>query len=145
MQPGRYDSLRQLIDLGASSLLQYVGEASPWYPREAAGTLDRIQALAAEERDEVARVTRWLQKKHERVPVLGSFPSHFTTMNFVTLDYLLPKLVADNQRETREVEHFLGQSTEEDVRSILQGFLDLKQKHGQALSELASAKSPVAG
>jgi hypothetical protein len=103
-----------------------------------------VLALAHEERDEVARLTRLMQKMRERPPKTGSYPSHFTTMNFVTLDYLVPKLIAENEREIAQIAAALSQLDDEDAQKIVQAYLDMKRRHLEVLQDLASSKPPAA-
>ena len=143
MDTARHDPLARLVALGTSSLLQYVGESSPWSPRESAAPLQKVLDLAGEERDETTRFTRILQKKHIRLPPMGAYPSHFTTMNFVTVDYLVPKLIGEHVREIAEIERILSQIDDEEIRCMAQGYLDMKRRHLETLKVLASSKTPA--
>jgi predicted YcjX-like family ATPase len=144
MDAGSRDLFLRLIAQGSGSLLQYVSETSPWSPGAAHAMLDKVRALASEERGEVTRFTRWLQRKHERVPFFGSYPSHFTTTNFVSIDFLLPKLVTENTREIAEGERLVSQIGDEEVRTLAQTYVDMKKRHLEALQGLTAAKTPVA-
>ncbi len=137
-------SLGRLIAIGSSSLLQYFGQAVPWTTRESTGTIDKILALAKEERDETAQLTRWLQKRHVRLAAGASFPSHFTTMNFVSVDYLLPKLIAECTKEIADIERLLDQMDDEEIRRLASRYLDMKRRHLQTLQSLTAPKTPVA-
>ena len=50
------------------------------------------------ESDTVAALVTWLNKNHQTLGYLGSFPMVFGNMNFVTLAYLLPLLVDYEKR-----------------------------------------------
>jgi hypothetical protein len=143
MDAGSRASFRRLIALGASSLLQYASESSPWSLGGSHDTLDKVRVLAAEDRAEIARFTRWLQKKHERVPLLYSYPSHFTTMNFVSLDYLLPKLLDENARQLVAIEGLLNAMDDEEARALTAGYLDMKKRHLETLRALCISKAPA--
>lgn len=75
------------------SLLQYVSEAFPWIALGTDETLTKLQQLTREERDTVTVLGRFLARQRRTVPFLGAFPMTFFSMNFVSLDYLLPRLV----------------------------------------------------
>jgi hypothetical protein len=143
MDAGSRDRFCRMLALGGSSLLQYVSESSPWSLGADHAALDKVRALAAEDRAEITRFTRWLQKKHERVPSLYSYPSHFTTMNFVSLDYLLPKLLAENTHQIVEIERLLNEMDDEEVRTLTAGYLDMKKRHLETLRELTTSKTPA--
>ncbi len=144
MDAGSRASFRRLIALGASSLLQYASESSPWSLGSAHAVLDRVRALALEDRAEIARFTRWLQKKHERVPLLYSYPSHFTTMNFVSIEFLLPKLLAENAHQVIEIERLISAMDDEEARTLATGYLDMKKRHLETLRELTNNKLAAA-
>jgi len=99
----RLKFIHQLVAMGSGSLLQYVSESSPYSADPARVAVEAVRAIASEERDETAHLTRLLQKCAVRPPKGGSYPSHFTTMNFVTLEYLLPKLIAEHEKEIAQI------------------------------------------
>jgi hypothetical protein len=138
---GSHDMLAQLVALGTSSLLQYVGESGSWAAPGAAGTRSAILALAQEERDATTRFMRFLQKKHIRLPPLGAYPSHFTTMNFVDVDFLTPKLVREHVKEQGAIERLLVRIDDEEIRTMVQGYLDMKRRHLETLEDLARPKA----
>jgi hypothetical protein len=139
MDAGSLALLHRLVSMGARSLLQYVCEAVPWSADKSDHALARVQALGAEERNATARLTRHLQKKHLRLAPIKSYPSYFTTFNFCTLDYLLPKLIAEHEKETAEIESRLGEAHDEEIRNLAQAYLDRKRR------DLATLKEIVAG
>ena len=128
--------LGRLIWMGSSSLLQYASESFPWSADPVQAALDRLRKIAAEERDEVIGLTRWIQKQHLHVPPLGAYPSHFTTINFCALDYLLPKLVTEHEKEIAEITTRLAACDDEAIRKLAQRYLDMKRDHLRALKDL---------
>jgi hypothetical protein len=144
MEVGSHDLLAQLVALGTSSLLQYVGQSGMWAAPNSKDARNALLVLAAEERDETTRFMRFLQKKHIRLPPLGAFPSHFTTANFVTVDYLLPKLVHEHVKEIATIERLVNRIEDEQVRTMAQGYLDMKRRHLEALQDWSQPKAPVA-
>jgi hypothetical protein len=129
--------LFRLLAMGTRSLLQYVSEASPWSTPDDVEARAEVLRIAREERDEVARLTRILQKKHVRVPTLGSYPSHFTTTNFVSVEYLVPKLVSEHEKEILEIQRYLQVVDDEEFRGLAQGYLDMKRRHLHTLRGLS--------
>ena len=139
-----YHSLSRLIAIGSTSLLQYLRDSSPFARNDSAGTLTKALKLADEEREAAEQMTRWLQKRHERIPKTGGFPSQFTTMNFCTIEYLLPKLSSETVREIAEIERIASQVQNDEVHALVQGFLDMKRRHLHSLAEFATPKTPAA-
>lgn len=138
MDTGSVKLLQRLIAMGSTSLLQYVCESVPYSTDAAHADFDRVQTAAAEERDAIARLTRFLQKRHERLTKTGSYPSHFTTINFVSLNYLLPKLVAEHQREVAEIGAAISDGGDEEAQALAEGYLEMKRQHLGTLRELAA-------
>ncbi len=86
--------LNQLIvDLGRS-LLQFVGEASPWSPNSASAARDAVARLVGSQRQHVERLTDLLVER--RCPVeFGVYPAAFTDLHFLSLKSLLPRILAN--------------------------------------------------
>jgi hypothetical protein len=137
MDAGSLALLHRLVSMGARSLLQYVCQAVPWSADASDHALARVQAIAAEERNATARLTRHLQKKHLRLAPIESYPSHFTTLNFCTLDYLLPKVIAEHEKEVAEIEGRLHGAQDEEVRTLAEAYLERKRRDLQTLKEIA--------
>jgi hypothetical protein len=144
MDAGSFNLISRLIAMGSGSLLQYVSQSFPWSADPAHAAMKSVRDIAQEEHDEVRRFMRMLQKKHLRLPPMGSYPSHFTTINFCSLDFLLPKLIAEHQKEVAEIDSRMHEATDEDIRALAAGYLDMKRRHLQTLIDLAATK-PAAG
>ena len=141
MDADRFTLLSRLISMGSSSLLQYVSESFPWSADPAHIAFDSVLNLAKEEREAVSLITRHLQKRRFRLPKFGSYPSHFTNINFVSLDYLLPKLIAEQEKEIAEIVSGLLPEEDDEVRRLAQRFLEMKRRHLPTLQELALVSS----
>ena len=121
------------------SLLQYVSEAYPWTKPAGDSTPDRVRELAREERDALAVLTKFLARRRHTVPYLGAFPMAFTTMNFVSLDYLIPRLVEDGRRSVAALERDRAAVTDADAKAELDRLIDLKRRHLKALEAPTTA------
>jgi hypothetical protein len=144
MDAGSLTLMHRLISMGATSLLQYASESFPWSADPAHAAVLRVREMAGAEKAEVIRLTRYLQKKRISQPPRASYPSHFTTINFCSLDYLLPKLIAEHESQVAELESKLRLTEDEEIGKFAQAYLDMKRDHLQALRGLAAAK-PTAG
>lgn len=140
MDAGSVALLHRLVSMGARSLLQYVCQASPWSADSSDSALARVSSIAAQERDATARLTRHLQKKRLPLAPVESYPSHFTTLNFVTLSFLLPKLIAEHEREIAEIEGRLPQAKDEEIRTLAEAYLDRKRRDLGTLKEIAAGR-----
>jgi hypothetical protein len=135
MDAGSLSLLHRLASMGAYSLLQYVGQSFPWSGDKSLLMRTQILTMAGEERDSAARLVRILQKKHVPLRVKGGFPSHYTSGNFVSIDYLLPKLIAEHEKEVAEIERELPKVADEEALALAQSYLDMKRGHLQALKQ----------
>jgi hypothetical protein len=136
--------LEALVRREGRSLLQYVSAAFPWPKAPGDPTPDRVRDLAREERDALASLTKFLTRRRHVVPYLGAFPMAFTTMNFVSLDYLLPRLADDGRRSVAALERDRAALADGDARAELDQFLDLKRRHLKTLEALATAPAAAA-
>jgi hypothetical protein len=135
MDAASFSLLSRLIEMGTCSLLQYTCELVPYTPPGMQAVRAQVFAMADEERAEVARFTRYLQKQHMRLKTPASYPSHFTTMNFCSLDFLLPKLRVEHEKEIAEIASRLPAIANEEVGKMAQAYLDMKRRHLASLSE----------
>jgi hypothetical protein len=90
--------LQDLVRRASRSMLQYVGEAYPWTADTEADLLANVHNVIAEEEQAVEGLAAFLRKKRVSIGYLGSYPQNFTNLNFVSLDYLMPRLL-DWQRK----------------------------------------------
>jgi hypothetical protein len=137
--------IERQIRRDSRSLLQYVCESFPYTPASAELSHAQVFELAREEQEALARLVRFMHRHHVSPPVLGAFPSHFTTINFVSLEHLLPPLLKEQRFAVAELERALATLPESDARHVLWEYLELKRRHVQALEggAHASATAPV--
>ena len=134
--------IEALVRRDGRSLLQYTDESYPWTTREAHEVLSRVRALAEEERDAVGRLVRFLTRHHKTPRSYGSYPSTYTTLNFVALEHLLPALHAEQQKAVADLETRIVYLPRDDARALLQEHLEMKRRHLEALAELAKFSQP---
>jgi hypothetical protein len=135
--------VEQQIRRTGRSLLQYVGESSPWTVAEDQETLDRLRNLKAEEEEGIAALVRLLRRARLPAPYLGPYPEHFMTLNFLSLDRLLPLLVAEQRGAVADLESSLAQVWAAAALGPLAHLLEIKRRHLAALEELNKAHPKV--
>jgi hypothetical protein len=116
----------------------YVGEAYPWTTATQTKALAAVQQLIAEEREAVARLGQFLVRQHVPLPFLPSYPAHFTTINFLALDYILPRLLEHERTSTVDLERDLHAMKDATARAEVESLLALKRRHLPQLEDLAS-------
>jgi hypothetical protein len=136
--------LQMIVRRESLSLLSYAGDAFPWATAREEEALHALRRLVHEEREAVADLGRYLARHRVAPPPLGSYPSHYTTLNFVSLDYLLPRL-RDEERalialEERDVAALKGPEAQAQARKLL----EVKKRHLQELERLASLQGKPA-
>jgi hypothetical protein len=136
--------LEMAIRREGRSLLQYVSEAFPWAKSVGDTTPGKVRDLAREERDAVAALSKFLARRRHTPPYLGPYPMAFTTMNFVSLDYLLPRLADDGRRAVAALERDRAALADADARAAVEKMLDMKRRHLKALEALATAPAAAA-
>ena len=95
--------LNQLIvDLGRS-LLQFVGEVSPWTPASAAATRDAVARIVSRQQSDVTRLTDLLVARGCPID-FGMYPPDFTDLHFLSLKSLLPRVIASQEALVAELD-----------------------------------------
>jgi hypothetical protein len=130
--------LQDLIRAEGRSLLQYVSESFPWTKAPDQTVRDQVLSFARADADALARLSRHLAKERVRLPHPGSYPMSFTTVNFVSLDYLLPRLIEEQRARVAAVERLCNALPEGPVKNLVGELLVLKRQH---LSQLGAFMS----
>jgi len=131
-----------LIDLD-KSLLSYAAEAWPWTAREDAPERARVQELFARRRAHVAALCDLLVRRGWNVE-FGTYPTEFTDLHYVALDFLLAQLIDHQRQLLRGIEQTQRAVAGDDEAAALLGTLLGEERAAlAALEELARAHSPV--
>ncbi len=89
------------------SLLQYVGECGPWADGSAAAEQEAVSNLVQIRHLHVGELVE-LMTAREAIIDFGVFPTEFTDLHFVGLDYLLGVIVAEQKKIISELESAVG-------------------------------------
>ena len=139
LDAGTQTRLQQLLRRASRSFLQYVGDSFPWTTLEEKDALAQLQAIVEEERAATARLAKFMERHRVPIPHLGPYPVAFTTLNFVSLDHLLPLLVDSERGAIAVLEGDLAGFTSAECRQEVQKILDMKRQHLKTLEALALA------
>jgi hypothetical protein len=137
--------LEGLIRREGRSLLQYVSASFPWVRTGTGETLAKLQRLTREENDAVGALSRFLARRGHAAPYLGAYPMAFTTMNYVSLDHLLPRLLEHQRRAVAALEADRAALADAGARAEVDRVLEMKRRHLQTLEALAGSAAPAAG
>jgi hypothetical protein len=129
------------------SLLQYSVECWPWTTlSEAAGSAapeqQAVDQIAARQRTFIGRLVELLTSRGEVVD-FGNYPDN-SELHYVSLDFLLGKLIADEQHLVGDLEAAQGGLHHDpEAATLVSELLAAEQANIARLRELA-AKSPIA-
>ncbi len=125
--------LQEIVCRQSRSLLQYVHDAFPWASTGEEAALVGLQRVIAEDQQATRGLVRFMQRAKVDIPFLGSYPSWFTTINFISLDHLLPMLIREQREEIASLAAALPRVASPEAQDQIRRLLDLKRKHLQAL------------
>lgn len=132
--------LQDILRRESRSVLMYVAEAYPWTNGTQTKTLAALQQLIVDEREAIANFGRFLVRRRVPLPFSPSYPSHYTTINFLALDFILPRLLEYERHSLAALERDLTEMKEPTARAETEKLLALKRRHLAQLEELASAQ-----
>jgi hypothetical protein len=135
--------LQEIVRRESLSLLSYVGDAYPWAQAKSGSTLNRLKQMVAEEREAVAALGRFLTRRRAAVGYIGSYPSNFTTINFLGLRHVLTRLVEWEKESVSDLQHDLGRLRGDvEARPLVEKLLAAKREHLANLEILAGEQAP---
>lgn len=130
--------LQDILRRESRSVLMYVAEAYPWTTWTQTQTLAALQQLIAEEREAIGVFGRFLVRQRIPLPYLPPFPTHFTTINFLALDFILPRSIEYERHSLAALERDVLLLKEPSARAEVEKLLALKRRHLPQLEELAA-------
>src|SRR6185436_8141711 len=92
-EPAWTKVIQEIVRRERASLLQYLPEAFPWAKTGEEGGLAKLLSMVEQEQGALARLVKWLQRRYIALPPTNSFPFSYTSLNFVSVDFLVPQLV----------------------------------------------------
>ena len=131
--------LQNAMRAESKSFLQYVSDAFPWTTPDELAALAKLQSLIAEEKEGAGAIAEFLTQNKQPLPYLGSYRMSFTTMNFVSLEHLLPILDKEERRAIAERERDLANLKDAEAQSVLRRVVDMKRRHLLLLQEASAA------
>ncbi len=136
IDPQSRAALYNVIQHESRSLLKYLSEAFPWTADSDQQAVDKLKELAREEAAAVALVLDYLRRKRILPPGLGSYPMNFTTLNYISLDHLLPILIKHEEQRLADIEAMLAKVEDGGAKTHLKEIMALKQRLKQGLESL---------
>src|SRR5205085_539201 len=75
------------------SFASYIADAYPWTTAAGGPALGRLRQAFEEESEAVSALGRYLARQRVPMPFMGAYPVSFTSTNFLSLEYLVPRLI----------------------------------------------------
>jgi len=131
--------LQDIVGRASRSMLQYAGESYPWTADGDAELLAKVQAVIAEEEEAVERLAAFLRKHRIGIPYLGSYPEKFTHLNYVTIDYLLPRLLDWQRSWVVILERDAGLIRDAETKAQVNCLVAVARRHLNELEKIAAS------
>lgn len=130
-----------VVDLG-KSLLQYVWEGNAWTSDPELAR--KLQEWAEIQQQDVGRLVEFLWNRGWVVD-LGTYPTDFTDLQFLSLKYLLPKLCVAQDRLVAELDEAVHTCVDDpDAVALLREILESERRIATQLCAVASIATPTA-
>lgn len=136
-------ALNDLLILSYRSLLQYAMECGAWSDEDSSGEQQAVAAMAVEQQAIVGQIAELLDRRQFSID-FGTFPD-WSEMHFVSLDYLLTKLITDEEALVAAIERTQPTLKADSVASALAfELLHVERQHLTRLRELAATRKSQA-
>jgi len=140
IDPHTQHLLQDILRRESRSILTYVAEAYPWTPSMEEKIWTDLQQLIAAEREAVASLGRFLVRRRIPLPYLPPYPAHFTTINFLALDFLLPRLIEQERQSIADLERDRTALKDPAAQAEVEKLLTLKRGHLTQLEKMAATQ-----
>jgi len=135
--------LNQVLRSILRGLLQYAGECWPWSANDEAGVQEAVRDMVADQQDEVHDLADLLQERSWLVD-FGKYPTEYTDLHFISLDYLLKQMVSEQKSLVENLESAIKDCAgDAEAVELLDVIKSRAAVHLKRLQELAAAH-PVA-
>ena len=133
-----------LVAVGRS-LLQYASECWPWVGQSEQETQSVIDHLAGLQRQEVAVIAELLDQREWSID-FGGYPTDYTDLHFVALDFLLARIIAGEEVLVADLEEAAHTCVDDpQAAAVLHEVLTTERKILERVQAVAAARKKAAG
>lgn len=132
------EQLNRLLINISRSLLQYIGECWPWTEVDADNERLVITKAVDRQRGSVRRLAGLLEDRHWPIDV-GSYPTDFTDLHYVALDFLLSQLKSDEESligDLKLTAERLAKNGDGEGQAVISEVLAIEQQNLTDMQEL---------
>jgi hypothetical protein len=127
-----------LIDAGRS-LLQYTSESWPWAASNEGDVKASLDRMAAEQHDVVAALADLLASRGHAID-FGTYPTEYTSLHYVAVDFLLGQLVENQKAVLARCESVADRTSADDpAKSLMDDIVTSERKHVKELQALLTS------
>jgi hypothetical protein len=130
--------LQDIVERESRSVLLYVHDAYPWTTSGEGEVVESLRRLIAAEAQAVAALGQYLVRRRLPPPLPGSYPSIYTIINFLALDYLLPRLADASRHSLDQLERDLASISDSEARAEVEKLAAVKRRNLAELERLAA-------
>jgi len=132
------DVLNRLLAVHCYSLPVYMSVAHPVLRRGDEKTAATIDQIAADQQQTAERIAEMIRELEGRLDS-GTFPTRFTHLHDLRIDYLLDLLIEFQRRDVQSIEAFIDQLQDAPLaRSVAEEALGAAKGHLESLEELTA-------
>ncbi len=130
------DILNELMVLHYRSFAMYLLEASPWKHHGDEKATEVLSDIIADQQETCRRIAEVIIARGG-YPARGAFPTEYTDTHFLSLDYLLTKLIAEQRHDVAEIERAVNRLwNDPPAQALSKEALGAAIGHLQSLEEL---------
>ncbi len=143
LMPEQHQNIRlnEILIRILRGLLQYSGECWPWSSASQDGEHAAIQNMVVEQQEDVHQLSSLLDERGHFID-FGTYPTEYTDLHFVSLDYLLDELVAEQTDLVADLDRAVSDCRDDPpAQELLQSIVPSAIAHLERLRELAAART----
>ncbi len=126
------------------SLLQYADECWPWASMSETEAQSALRRLAALQRQEVAALSELLDQRGHVID-FGGYPTEYTDLHFVSLDFLLSRILSGEQAVVVELDDAAHACIDDPAAvDVLKEVLTTERKIVERLEAVAKSRTSSA-
>jgi hypothetical protein len=143
------DRLETVMHKFMYSVAHYLWFAHPWSSADARPIADALKRLGESHRDHIRRLGELLISRRRHIP-RGSFPAAFTGLNDLSVQYVVPMAIEDENKIIRLLEAAAAElKLDSEAHTLLTDIIRSEKRHLQTLQAAANhrraarAHSPI--
>ena len=137
--PSHNQRLNRILIRVYRSLLQYVAECWPWADAQISSEQRTVEQMMREQQIHVGRLVELLSVRGWPID-FGSYPTEFTDLHYIGLEYLLNEIIADETALVAELDRARSEAADDPAAAALLAELAVSERGRLTkLRELAAA------